>query len=129
MAIDPNSIVRDAKGRLLKRPVGSGRPKGRGNKVTTAVREMVRMALDKAGGVDYLVEQAHKEPRAFLSLVGRTLPKEVTAEVGTTLESLLAASYAAGERKGLESGHARDVIDVPAKPKLPIEDSRDAPDS
>lgn len=59
---------------------GPGRPKGVPNKTTALVREMVTQALDEAGGVSYLVECA-KNPRtasAFLSLVGKVLPVQLT---------------------------------------------------
>lgn len=64
---------------------GPGRPKGKGNKTTQAVKDMITAALDKAGGVDYLVTQASENPKAFLALVGRVLPLQVTGENGGAL--------------------------------------------
>lgn len=58
---------------------GKGRPKGIPNKMTMQVKEMILAALDKAGGVDYLVEQANTSPAAFLTLVGKVLPLQVDA--------------------------------------------------
>jgi hypothetical protein len=55
---------------------GKGRPKGAVNTMTRTLREMILGALDDAGGQDYLAEQAHKNPAAFLALVGRVLPRE-----------------------------------------------------
>src|SRR3954451_21506202 len=55
-----------------------GREKGTPNRVTADVRAMVLAALDRAGGEDYLLEQATANPRAFLSLVGRILPTTLT---------------------------------------------------
>ncbi len=49
------------------------------SKHTTELKDMIRQALDGAGGVDYLIEKA-TDPRtasAFLSLVGKTLPMTV----------------------------------------------------
>ena len=59
---------------------GPGRPKGVPNKTTGLIREMVTAALDEAGGVDYLVERARdpKTASAFLSLVGKVLPIQLT---------------------------------------------------
>jgi hypothetical protein len=58
---------------------GPGRPKGSVNKVTGDIRKMIDEALNKAGGVDYLVRQARKKnPAPFLALVGKCLPKDVT---------------------------------------------------
>jgi hypothetical protein len=75
----PSKVVRSA----IRPPnAGKGRVKGVPNKVTKAVKEMVIAALNKAGGVDYLVEQADKNPNAFLSLVGKVLPLQLTGEDG-----------------------------------------------
>jgi len=59
-----------------------GRPLGAQNKVTGAVKDMILRALEEAGGVEYLKEQAKKNPKAFMSLVGRVLPYQVTGENG-----------------------------------------------
>lgn len=58
---------------------GPGRPKGSVNKTTGQLKEMILMALDKAGGVDYLLSCAHDEKsrNAFLTLVGKVLPMTV----------------------------------------------------
>jgi hypothetical protein len=44
------------------------------------VRELIHHALHRAGGLDYLVRMAGSEPRAFLALVGRTVPQEQKLE-------------------------------------------------
>lgn len=65
-----------------KPPPKGGSRKGIPNKVTRELREMVTEALDKAGGVAYLVERA-RDPRtasAFLTLVGKAVPLQVNAE-------------------------------------------------
>jgi hypothetical protein len=61
---------------------GPGRPKGRQNKVTAAVKDMVAGALEQAGGQDYLARQAEENPSAFLALVGKIIPLQVTGEGG-----------------------------------------------
>ena len=63
---------------------GPGRPKGSANKTTVEVKAMVLAALDGAGGIDYLVQRA-QDPRtasAFLTLVGKVLPLQVTGADG-----------------------------------------------
>ena len=46
---------------------------------------MVERALHKAGGVDYLARQAEENPVAFMGLIGRVLPLQVTGENGGAL--------------------------------------------
>lgn len=63
----------------VKKPpnAGKGRVKGVPNKTTQALKDMILSALDKSGGVSYLMEQAQTNPNAFLSLVGKVLPMTV----------------------------------------------------
>ena len=57
---------------ILRPPnAGKGRPKGAANAMTRTLREMILGALDDAGGQDYLAEQAHKIPAAFMALLNR----------------------------------------------------------
>lgn len=59
---------------------GPGRPKGTPNKTPAAIKEMILQALSNAGGVEYLERRAN-DPRtaaAFLGLVGKVLPMQVT---------------------------------------------------
>ena len=63
---------------------GGGSRKGVQNKVTKELKDMVLGALDDAGGQDYLKRQAEANPSAFLSLVGKCLPKEIKADVHTS---------------------------------------------
>jgi len=62
-------------------PPGPGRQKGVPNKVTTELKQMIMGALDEAGGKDYLVTQAQKNPNAFLTLVGKYIPAEMHAKL------------------------------------------------
>jgi hypothetical protein len=57
---------------------GQGRPKGVPNKIPAAVKDMVMAALEKVGGIDYLAEQATKNPAAFMALLGKVLPMQLT---------------------------------------------------
>jgi hypothetical protein len=66
----------------FEKQMGKGRPKGVPNKNTTALKEMILGALDKAGGIDYLVAQAHDNPGPFLSLIGKVLPMTVASDPG-----------------------------------------------
>lgn len=59
-----------------------GRAKGTPNKTTAALKDMILGALDEKGGVRYLSEQADKNPAAFMTLLGKVLPTQVTGEDG-----------------------------------------------
>jgi hypothetical protein len=59
---------------------GKGRKKGVPNKVTGELKSMILKALDEAGGVEYLKTQAKKSPNAFLALIGRVLPLQVSGD-------------------------------------------------
>jgi hypothetical protein len=61
---------------------GPGRRKGSQNKITRAVKDMVVAALDQVGGQDYLARQAEENPAAFLTLVGKVIPVQVSGEGG-----------------------------------------------
>jgi hypothetical protein len=78
----PAKARRPLAGAVLK--PGPGRPKGVPNKLTGQVKDMVLQALQGAGGVDYLISCAHdtKTAAAFLGLVGKVIPLQVTGEDG-----------------------------------------------
>lgn len=67
---------------------GKGRPKGSVNKTTAAIKDMVMSALDEAGGIEYLVTQSRENPTAFLTLVGKVLPLQVTGEDGGPIKAI-----------------------------------------
>ena len=69
---------------MRTRTSGQGRPRGAQNKMNADVKAMILGALDELGGQDYLVTQARENPVAFLSLVGKILPKEIKADVAAT---------------------------------------------
>lgn len=56
------------------------RPKGSPNKLPAHLKEMILSALDKAGGVDYLVKQADANPSGFMTLLGKVLPLQVQGD-------------------------------------------------
>jgi hypothetical protein len=62
-----------------------GRKKGTPNKVTGELKDMILQALGRAGGVTYLTARAKDNPAAFLTLVGKVLPLQVTGKDGKPL--------------------------------------------
>jgi len=61
-------------------PKTGGRKAGTPNKVNADLKEMILGALDQAGGAAYLLAQAHENPNAFLTLVGKVLPMTVAGD-------------------------------------------------
>src|SRR5579864_2728936 len=78
--------ARQSTGKLPKKPQPKGGSrKGKPNKVTATIKEMILGALDAVGGQAYLEMQAWKEPRAFLGLIGKIMPLQVTGADGAPL--------------------------------------------
>jgi hypothetical protein len=66
-------------------PISPGRPKGVPNKNTAALKDMILNALAKAGGEDYLKQQAAENPGPFLTLVGKVLPLQLTGDASAPI--------------------------------------------
>lgn len=66
------------------RTPGSGRKPGSRNLTSQKLKEIVFEALQQqeGGAIGYLKAQAVQEPRAFLSLLGKLLPTQITGEDG-----------------------------------------------
>jgi hypothetical protein len=63
----------------------AGRVAGTPNKFNADVKAMILTALNQAGGAEYLAKRAEDCPTAFLALVGRVLPMQVTGANGQAL--------------------------------------------
>ncbi|MGZ8272164.1 MAG: hypothetical protein ACXWT5_13365 [Methylophilus sp.] len=63
------------------KPPTSGKKKGQCNGDTAKLRELILGALDDCGGQAYLKQQAIENPSAFMSLIGKVLPKDVNASI------------------------------------------------
>jgi len=74
--MDETKVVPDRK----KREKSGGRKQGTPNKQTKELKQMILDALSESGGVSYLVRQAEENPKAFISLLGRVLPLQVTGK-------------------------------------------------
>ena len=55
-----------------------GSRKGIPNKLPTELKDIIRKALDNAGGVNYLTKQADENPVAFMALLGKIIPRNVS---------------------------------------------------
>lgn len=107
MARPTEKIPNGNRAKSLANLTGRGRPKGVPNKTTTKVKEAILAALDKAGGVDYLARQADENPSAFLTLVGKVLPLQVTGEDGAPIQIEQVADDAAAFTSSLVGLAAR----------------------
>ncbi|WP_208442188.1 hypothetical protein [Bartonella raoultii] len=72
---------------------GKGRVKGVGNKTTRLLKEAIIKAAEQAGNkygkeglISYLEQQAIKCPAAYLALLGKVLPLQVTGEDGGAIK-------------------------------------------
>jgi hypothetical protein len=62
-----------------------GRQPGSLNKNTADIKAMVLGALQDVGGRDYLAARALDQPVAFMGLVGKVLPLQLTGENGAPI--------------------------------------------
>jgi hypothetical protein len=77
-------------GRPKGTPKTGGRKKGTPNKISSALKDAILEAAERAGGEDgivgYLVVQALANPVAFMSLLGKVLPMTI-ADTGKDEET------------------------------------------
>ena len=64
---------------------GAGRPKGRVSNEVADIKALVVGALQDVGGRQWLADRAIDHPVAFMGLLGRVLPLQVTGENGNAL--------------------------------------------
>jgi hypothetical protein len=92
-----------------------GRQKGSGNRINRDIKEMVVQALSEAGGVKYLVQCAHKQPVAFLGLVGRVLPLTIA---GKGEDGAIPISFEWAPAAKVADDNSKFTIDVVVEPVL-----------
>lgn len=80
----------------------SGRPKGVPNKTTQTVKEAVVEAFSRVGGAKYLETIAKTEPKAFLTLLGRIIPTELTGSLDGLVVRLV--SYKDEKKEQTDAG-------------------------
>lgn len=80
---------------------GRGRPKGSPNKTTALLKDAILQAAEKAGDkqgmVGYLEKQAKENPTAFMGLLGKVLPMQVTGDPDAPLQVTFKNVYHAAD--------------------------------
>lgn len=85
MAATRNALTNGRK----RMKAGPGRPKGSPNKATKQLKDMILGALDDNGGQAYLAQQARDNPTAFLTLIGKVLPTQVSGDPNAPVRLLV----------------------------------------
>lgn len=75
-----------------------GRVAGTPNRINADLKDMIITALSAAGGVQYLKRQADENPSAFMSLVGKVLPMQVTGQDGGPVRTRLEITFVGPDR-------------------------------
>lgn len=65
-----------------------GRKKGVPNKITANVKEAIEKAFEGVGGHTYLMKQAEQNPTAFMTLLGKVLPTQITGAGGGPIQTV-----------------------------------------
>jgi hypothetical protein len=82
--------------KTAKRPQPKGGSRlGAPNKNTQQIKDMILEALNGVGGVDYLMECAtnDKSKTAFLALIGKVMPTQITGADGGAIRASLEVIY------------------------------------
>ena len=82
---------------------GKGRPKGVPNKTNAAIKDMVLAALDSVGGVEYLKKQAGENPTAFMGLLAKIMPTQITGASDGPIQTINLNSLPPEQLKALEA--------------------------
>ncbi len=97
-------------GQFPKGYKGTGRQPGTANKVTKNMKAMVMGALNAGkGGQHYLEIQKWEQPVAFMTLLGKFVPKNIDLRTVTRIEVITGMDPALGEPG------AKAVIDISTK--------------
>jgi hypothetical protein len=66
----------------IGRKTGGGSRKGKPNKLSADIKAMILGALDAKGGQAWLEEQMDRNPAAFMGLLAKVLPHQVSGADG-----------------------------------------------
>ncbi len=85
-----------------------GRAKGTPNKTTTALKEAILLSFERVGGAAYLEQVARTDPKTYLTLVAKILPRngvttDQTAGVAQLSDAEIRSRVALMLREGLSA--------------------------
>lgn len=98
-----------------------GRPKGVLNKLTVELKDMIRGALDDAGGRSYLHKQAQENPVAFMGLIAKIIPNELKANFSGSGKQIILIKFGDDPqildqyyqlKNAKISGSAKEALDI-----------------
>lgn len=96
-----------------------GRPKGAPNRMTREMREVVREAFEKAGGVEYLERLARDRPEVFVRLLSKLIPQahQLELDVASVIKVVdLTGGDARPERQPAIEATTTRASDAKARP-------------
>lgn len=76
-----------------------GRQKGSQNRVNADLKSMIEGALGTLGGEGWLVSSAQENPAAFMSLLGKILPRDLNVAVDVALSDRMRGLLERGSGK------------------------------
>ena len=89
------------------------RQKGTPNNITKDMKEILHLAFQRAGGIDYLVKQSVEEPKAFMGLLARIVPATVAVSITHDINLGEAMQIAATNAQRLnDTRDTNKVIDI-----------------
>lgn len=95
--VDMNHISKVPKSVKPKGQPRGGSRKGKPNKVSSDIKQMLLEALSEAGGKAYFLRQAQENPSSFNTLIAKIIPAEVKQELtgkdGGPLESTVSIKH------------------------------------
>lgn len=100
-----------------------GRKKGVPNKITATVKEAIEKAFEGVGGHKYLMEQAKQNPTAFMTLLGKVLPTQITGAGGGPIQTVDLTKASDDDLKRLEALLSRIALAEPGEGGDPPEGS------
>ena len=116
-----------------------GRQKGSKNRTPERVVAQILKSLDFVGGTKYLAQMAVEQPVAYLSLIGKVIPRQsnitgsiqvdqrvVVTDAKEWLQQQITALHSIVGQKVLEHQEVSNIIDVIPSDVIPMDNAAEA---